>query len=58
MSAGDAKHLRQQRHASFVIVGLVMSIFIGTASVDHGYNWDEWALLEATRASVREVEVP
>ncbi|MCB9598065.1 MAG: glycosyltransferase family 39 protein [Sandaracinaceae bacterium] len=57
MSAGDAKHLRQQRHASFVIVGLVMSIFIGTASVDHGYNWDEWALLEATRASVREVEV-
>ncbi len=53
----DTVSLRRQRHASFVVVGLVMSIFVGTASIDHGYNWDEWALIEATRASVREVEV-
>ncbi|MCA9607415.1 MAG: glycosyltransferase family 39 protein [Myxococcales bacterium] len=57
MRTRDTVALRRQRHASFVVVGLVMSLFVGTASIDHGYNWDEWALIEATRASVREVEV-
>lgn len=57
MRPRDTVTLRRHRHASFVIVGAVMAIFVGTASLDHGYNWDEWALIEATRASVRDVEV-
>ena len=53
----EATSLRRQRNASLVAVGMVTAIFVGTASVDHGYNWDEWAIVEAARESVRQVEI-
>jgi len=48
--------VRREKRIAIGALVLLMATFVTTASLDNGYNWDEWKQIETTRASVRQVE--
>ncbi len=46
----------RERRVAIGALALMMGVFVSTASLDHGYNWDEWKQTETVRDTVREVE--
>jgi len=48
--------LKRERNVAIGALILMMGVFVSTASLDHGYNWDEWKQTETVRATVRQVE--
>lgn len=48
--------VRREKRIAVGALVLVMATFVTTASLDNGYNWDEWKQTETTLATVRQVE--
>ncbi len=46
-----------RRRVAWFGLGLVAFQWMATASLDHGYNWDEWYHLEGMRRSVERLEM-
>ncbi|MEM9073405.1 MAG: hypothetical protein AAGE52_33175 [Myxococcota bacterium] len=52
-----AQRIARRRKAAWAALGLLAINFIATASLDHGYNWDEWYHLEGTRQTVDQLQL-
>ncbi len=46
-----------RRRVAWLGLGLIAFQWMATASLDHGYNWDEWYHLEGMRRSVQALEM-
>lgn len=46
-----------RRRVAWIGLGLLAFQWMATASLDHGYNWDEWYHLEGMRRSVEQLEL-